>query len=294
LLASGRFKSKNNDDEGDEKKKKVAASATSSHTTTMTSLDVTSSAKDISATVVVCAAEISKCPEVISLLKHRHNCQVMMLRGNCVGASFMVSARMSVERLTAQEFCNANHRQQVLRKCQDINATYSRPYLIVEEESGAVSSDCHNVNEPAVVSSSGLMGCGGGVQPRTKYVDWMLAQLSETNIKVLFSQSQANTAHLIAALLKREKGKNFGLPSPAFSTDTKNVRQLLQFYRSCLPVGGQLGVALQLVAGYKTPLDFARSARATLIRKTNLSEAQAAQVQSYLNKDFKPVIPYAN
>ena len=108
------------------------------------------------------------------------------------------------------------------------------------------------------------------------------------------SDSQANSAQLIASLAEKEESCGFGLPSPASSAfpspDSSEFKKLLTFYRTFPEVG--MGVALQLMAGYKTPLDFATSARSTINRKTSLSESQVKTLQDYIKKDYKEVAKY--
>ena len=118
-----------------------------------------------------------------------------------------------------------------------------------------------------------------------------------TTTKSLFlfvcSDSQANSAQLIASLAEKEESCGFGLPSPASafpSPDSSEFKKLLTFYRTFPEVG--MGVALQLMAGYKTPQDFAISARSTINRKTSLSESQVKILQDYVKKDFKEVAKY--
>ena len=238
--------------------------------------------------IAVCATEISKCPEVISLLKHQHDCQIMMLTGNCIQAGFMLSPRLCVERWIADAFCNATRRQDLVAKCQTMNGIYTRPYLIVEcyNKQGsacAVTESCQSVS----LSSNQLFGC----QPRTKYVDSVLCQLAGTNIRTLFSDSPSHTAQLIALLLKKEASKKFALPFPRMSADAAPFKSSLHFYRS-LP-GVTVGTALQLIAGYGNVAGFLDSARSTVLRKTHLSEQEVKAVQSFISKDFRPVINYS-
>ena len=77
---------------------------------------------------------------------------------------------------------------------------------------------------------------------------------------LFFSDSQANSAQLIASLAEKERSKGHGLP-PASNIlpASPDFRKMMPFYESLPEVG--LGTALQLKAAYKNLLDFVTSAR---------------------------------
>jgi hypothetical protein len=65
-------------------------------------------------------------------------------------------------------------------KCQKMNELFERPWIIVENEKKY--GDCMNPDDVVVTSTHQLFGKG----ERTKYIDGVLSQLSQSNIKVLF------------------------------------------------------------------------------------------------------------
>ena len=65
-------------------------------------------------------------------------------------------------------------------KCQRMNELYERPWVIVENENKY--ADCMNPDDIVVTSTHQLFGKG----ERTKYIDNVLAQLSQSNINALF------------------------------------------------------------------------------------------------------------
>jgi len=85
------------------------------------------------------------------------------------------------------------------------------------------------------------------------------------------------------AILKKESHKGFGLPKQ-FELN-KRAQTLLPFYLSIPGVG--LGTALHLLDNYRTPKDFIQSAQATMLRKSNLTDAaKIKKMQAYFRKTF--------
>jgi len=251
--------------------------------------------------VVACPSEILRSSEVLSLLKHDHQCDVVMVRGAVQhGTCFTVSPRTAVVRMTTDEFCNATNRGELINRCQALNQSFSRPFLIVECANGgtgvgkagnspkvkdcAVTEECESVS----LASHALFGN----TPRTKYVDGVLAALSDTNIRVLFSDSQPNSAHLIASLAEKESARKHSLPKVCDlpPTDSPDFKKSMAFYQSLPDIG--MGVALQLTAGFKRPSDFANAARATIETRTNLIAAQVKSLQNFVRRDYSQVSMY--
>ena len=52
------------------------------------------------------------------------------------GTCFTVSPRTAVVRMTTDEFCNATNRGELINRCQALNQSFSRPFLIVECANG--------------------------------------------------------------------------------------------------------------------------------------------------------------
>ena len=52
------------------------------------------------------------------------------------GTCFTVSPRTAIVRMTTDEFCNATNRGELINRCQALNQSFSRPFLIVECANG--------------------------------------------------------------------------------------------------------------------------------------------------------------
>ena len=188
-----------------------------------------------------------------------------------------------------------------------MNDLFERPWIIVETE--RKYADCMNPDDVVVTSTHQLFG----KTLRTKYIDGVLAQLSQSKIKVLFrfdckrtyltielikliiakyvkmicnfiinySETSKETAALIFAVLKKEANKGYGLPK-GLKLD-KRAETQLPFYQSIPGIG--LGAALNLVENYSTPKDFIQSAQSTISRKSNIMDAsKIKKIQLYLRK----------
>jgi ERCC4-type nuclease len=83
---------------------------------------------------------------------------------------------------------------------------FERPCLLIETE---------KPSDPDVQISfaGGFVEQHGGIH-RTKYVDTVLAQLSQSKFQVLYSASQAESAQILAALASKEARKGYSLPFP--------------------------------------------------------------------------------
>ena len=103
------------------------------------------------------------------------------------------------------------------------------------------------------------------------------------NFWLPFSESQTETAEFLAAVLKKEANKGFTLPRQ-MKLD-KRAEILIPFYLS-IP-GISLGTALHLLVNYPTPKDFIHSAQATMLRKSNLTDATLIKkIQAFLKKEL--------
>ena len=80
-------------------------------------------------------------------------------------------------------------------KCQKMNDLFERPWIIVETE--RKYADCMNPDDVVVTSTHQLFG----KTLRTKYIDGVLAQLSQSKIKVLFRFDCKRTYLMIELIL---------------------------------------------------------------------------------------------
>lgn len=213
--------------------------------------------------VLVNAAEVHKSQEVISSLRHTHGFNVHV-QAKFHGAAYLLSTRLAVSRVNNVDFCNGAQRHKIVGIAQTMNEYFERPCLIIETSAGE-----SNFLEAR--------------QHRTKYVDMIIAQLVQSNIRVLFSSGQTESASLMAVLAKKEYKKGFALPTslklPVLS------EKYLAFYLA-MP-GTNYALALQMALSFKSPKDLVQAALATIVRKLKVDEKRAQKIHSFCRVGFQ-------
>ncbi|TRY61353.1 hypothetical protein TCAL_01790 [Tigriopus californicus] len=217
-------------------------------------------------TVLVNSSEVHKIPNLISCLRHEHGFAIQVRPFE--GAAILLSPRTAVDRITAADFTNGANRHKIVERCQRMNDLFERPCLLIETERNGESVPRTH---------------------RSKYYDLLLSQLSQSKILYYFTQSQMESASVLGALLRGEEKKKFLLPRPLKLSPLDE--QILAFYQTLPGVG--LGTALQLVHGFSSLGDLARSAPATIMNRTHLSEKKAREIQSYFRRAFEPDLTHA-
>lgn len=212
-------------------------------------------------TVLVNSSEVHKIPNLISCLKHEHGFAIQVRHFE--GAAILLSPRTAVDRITASDFINGANRHKIVERCQRMNDLFERPCLLIETERNAESVPRTH---------------------RSKYYDLLLSQLSQSKILYYFTQSQMESASVLGSLLRMEEKKKFLLPRPLKLSPLDE--QMLSFYQTLPGVG--LGTALQLVHGFSSLNDLAKSAPATIMNRTQLSEKKAREIQTYFRRTFEP------
>ncbi len=221
-----------------------------------------SSVAEGSVTILVNAAEVHKSQEVISLLRYSHALNVNV-HSKFEGAGYLLSTRLAICRVNNSDFCNGAQRHKIVNLCQSMNESFERPFLIVE-----LAKD--NFLEAR--------------QHRTKYVDMIISQLCQSNIRVLFSKGSAESASIIAILSKKECKKGFNLPVNLKLSPLSE--RYLPFYLS-LP-GANYALALQMALHFKSPKELVQAALATIVRKLKMDEKRALKIHSFCRSQFQP------
>ncbi len=150
----------------------------------------------------------------------------------------LVSPRMGVERRLLSDFCNGANRAKVLERCQKMNDLFDRPCIVLESdkptEDGVfprsihIQGNCGSLFHSVISSDNNNCTILG--THRSKYVDTLFSQLSESKIRLFFSEDQAQTAKIIAALTKRECSKGQEFPRPIKLTEFQE-KVMMPFYQ---------------------------------------------------------------
>jgi len=169
---------------------------------------------------------VHKIAELVSQLRHKHGLYVHARRffsGGCgqhgQNVVAAVSPRVSVSRWSLSDFCSGANRAAVIGHCQTLNDLYERPCLLLEadapDEDGSLPRSIHTPGSH-----------------RTKYVDALLARLSDCRLRVLFTSSQEESARYVAALARKEEKKGAAFTKERVVTlDDAEERIALPFYQ---------------------------------------------------------------
>ena len=150
-----------------------------------------------------------------------------------------------------------------------MNDYFERPFIVLESdkpsEDGVIPRSIHNQGHL-----------------RTKYVDAIFSQLTESKISVCYTDNQNQSAAVIAALHKKESDKGFGL------LDTKHLsvkeENVLKFYQA-MP-GVSLGLALLMVSKFSSPKGLASASVATIMSRLNVDQTKALKMFNLLRQRF--------
>ncbi|CAB4061547.1 DEAD-box ATP-dependent RNA helicase FANCM,ATP-dependent DNA helicase MPH1,Fanconi anemia group M protein,Fanconi anemia group M protein homolog,ATP-dependent DNA helicase fml1,ATP-dependent DNA helicase mph1 [Lepeophtheirus salmonis] len=214
--------------------------------------------------ILVNSSEFQSCHELISNLKYTFKRQVCVR--SFEGAGFIISPRLAVDRISYSNFLSGAQRQKIIKRCQLMNDLYERSYIILELE-----EDVKAFNQ------------------RTKYADMILCQISQSNIRLLYSKNQKTSAELISNLLSKESNKGLSFKSLLLqkgSIFNDEDFKIVSFFKSVPGIG--VGTGYLLSSNYSTVSSFATSAVSTLMRKGHLEKDKASQVQDFLRKTFNP------
>ena len=134
---------------------------------------------NIKAVILVDSKEISGSQDIISDLRFKHNIHVSAAQLS--GCDYIISNRMAVERKLWSEFSNGANRAKLTERIQALIDIYDRPILIVEKDKVKAGEEKY-------------------ARPLhwTKYVDKTVALFLRSYVRVLYTDSQLETASLIS------------------------------------------------------------------------------------------------
>ena len=215
------------------------------------------------AMILVDSKEISGSQDIISDLRFKHCIQVSAAQ--LPGCDYILSNRMAVERKQWSEFSNGANRAKLSERIQSLSDLYDRPVLIIEKDRVKAGEEKF-------------------VKPLhwTKYVDKTIALLMRSEIKVLYTDSQKETAALLADLCQLEKRKGMGITARVdLNADQQNK---VKFFAT-IPKLSYIH-ALNLSSGFKSVLEFMSSSIHMIQTKGQMSENRAICVYKFLRRQF--------
>ncbi|XP_046337083.2 Fanconi anemia group M protein-like isoform X2 [Haliotis rufescens] len=214
--------------------------------------------------ILVDSREISGAQDIVSNLRLQHGATVLARQlGAC---DYIISNRTAVDRRQLSDFSNGAHRVKLIDRIQQMRELYDRCCLVVEKD--RVKPGEEKSAKPS---------------HRTKYYDWIQSVLVQTNVRLFFTENQAETAALMAQLAQLEKKKKMNISVPVDVGQTQE--QGLKFYTS-IPNVSYVN-ALNLCYNYRCISHFLSSCTPqTVSIRGKMSEVRAAEVCCYLAHTF--------
>ncbi|CAH1790773.1 unnamed protein product [Owenia fusiformis] len=213
--------------------------------------------------VFVDSRELASGQDIVSALRCEHKLNAVVCQ--LVGCDYIVSNRMGIERKIWSDFTNGSNKQKLVDRMCHLSELFERPVLILEKDRLKPGEEKHTRQ---------LF--------RTKYTDTMLAHLSQSRVKVFYSDSQEETSKIIADIVHMEKRKNQHVNVP--ETLTTKREQLMKFYMS-LPKINYV-TALNLSHNYRTLRDFMQSSVPVIQERGHLSQSKALEIYQYIRHEF--------
>ncbi|XP_053642041.1 Fanconi anemia group M protein isoform X3 [Cherax quadricarinatus] len=224
-----------------------------------------SSQFSVAVIVLVNSCEISNASRIVSKLKHEYGASTAVVQ--LANAHYMVSTRMAVTRLLHSVFSNCQQRAKLVQRVQGMLDLYDRPVIIVEMDR----------LKPGESSHRGKI--------RSKYLDTIACACTQvTQLKVLYSSGQEETASVLLKLAQQESSKGYSIPvNPEHVTKAK---QVVNFYLT-LPHISYV-TALCLAVNFRNVADFINSSAETVRDKGRISLQKATAIKQYLCRGFRP------
>ncbi|ESO87654.1 hypothetical protein LOTGIDRAFT_166235 [Lottia gigantea] len=212
--------------------------------------------------ILVDSREISGAQEIISNLRIKHNINVEVRQLSY--CDYILSTRLAVDRQVWSEFSNGSNHSKVIERLQKMKELYDRCCLIIETDK--IKTGDKTVRK----------------QHRTKYVDQLICTVSQSDIRLLFTDSQEDTCNILVELCELESKKGLSITTP-LSLNT-NQQQMLKFYLSIPKV--TYIQAVNFVFNFKNVSKFLNSSAKVLEINGKLSAARSTEIYNYINRKF--------
>ncbi|XP_078592981.1 Fanconi anemia group M protein-like isoform X1 [Branchiostoma floridae x Branchiostoma japonicum] len=214
--------------------------------------------------VLVDSREIASSQQVVSSLRFHHDINAVVCQlGSC---DYILSNRMGVERKTLSDFGNSTNREKLVQRVQELCELFDKPCLIVEKDRVKPGMEPKKARTP------------------TKYHSTVLAALAHTSVTVLFTDTQEQTASLLADLAKLEQRKGNSVNgSPEVETEGE---QVFRMYLS-MP-GVHYATALNLYYNCGGLAELMKCTAMQLQMKGKMSLQKASSLHQFLRHNFNP------
>ncbi|XP_066280241.1 Fanconi anemia group M protein-like isoform X2 [Branchiostoma lanceolatum] len=214
--------------------------------------------------VLVDSREIASSQQVVSSLRFHHDINAVVCQlSSC---DFILSNRMGVERKTLSDFCNSTSREKLVQRVKELCELFDKPCLIVEKDRVKPGMEPKKARTP------------------TKYHSTVLAALAHTSVTVLFTDTQEQTASLLADLARLEQRKGNSVKgSPEVEPEGE---QVFRMYLS-MP-GVHYATALNLYYNCGGLAELMKCTAMQLQMKGKMSLQKASSLHQFLRHNFNP------
>lgn len=215
--------------------------------------------------VFVDSREVNCAQDLMSSLRLKHDLHPVVRQ--LESCDYIVSARLAVERKLLSDFTNGTNKPKLIERIQSLCQAYERPCLIVETDRQNRHSN-QTTHKPLL---------------KSRDVERTLACLAQSHVKILFSQSQDETADLLAELCRSEDKKNVALRLERASLTT-GEEQVLEFYLSLPKMTS--AAAVSALTSYNTLSRFLHSSPASVSWNSLVSQSKVEEIRKFVKHKF--------
>ncbi|XP_068729595.1 Fanconi anemia group M protein-like [Montipora capricornis] len=225
---------------------------------------LSSSEKDKGKTVILVDTREISSSQVVSILRLKHNIKAEVCQ--LTSCDYIVSNRMAVKRKSASDVACAANSPKLIECIRRMCDLYERPCLIIEKDRV----------RPGETDRKFI---------KTKAYILTLASIAQTHVKILFSDSQEDTANLLTELAGMERLKGTAIHAPvALSKEREQVFRVLL----SIPQVSFI-TALNLCWSFNSLQEIIKSTPSDLEKRTpSLSSTRAEKVYCYLRHKLIP------
>ncbi|XP_042234088.1 Fanconi anemia group M protein-like isoform X2 [Homarus americanus] len=221
--------------------------------------------KQMAPVVLVDSSEINSGGNIVSKLRLNHGARTAIVQ--LEHSHYVVSMRMAVIRLLYSVFSSSQEKVKLVQRVQGMLDLYDQPVIIVEMDHV----------KPGEFSRL--------TKNRSKYLNTIICACAQvTQLKVLYSSGQEQTAILLSQLLEQEQTKGYNIP--VLPERITQMEQMVNFYRSLPHIS--YTSALCLAQNFRTVADFVNSSAEVVQDKGRISIQRATAIKLYLSRGFRP------
>ena len=214
-------------------------------------------------TILIDSREISGAQDLVSELRFKHGLNTAVRQ--LPACDYIVSNRMGIERKIVSDFTNGSNRVKLIDRMRHLSQIFERPILIIEKD--RVKPGEKEIKQPLL---------------KNKYVEATLAALAQTLVRLFYTETQKDTAVIIAGLAELEKRKGMVI---SVKVDLNlEQEQMLKFYLT-LPQISYI-TALNLMHGFRNIGEFLRSTVSVIAKKGKILEAKAKEIYVFVRHGF--------